>query len=142
MIDQFVNDPNIMKHLDAISRRRTGDPDAAEELTQETLLEMIEENYKHIGQFLHEFRRISLNVWKREKRRQDKIANVDIETLTYNTPVDVDQVIDRLPPTQREIARLSYSGYTRREIAHSLHISQRDLGTVRNQIKVNVEAML
>jgi len=142
MIDEYVNDPNLMKRLDAISRKRTGDPDAAQELTQETLCAMLETNYKHIGQFLHEFRRISLNVWKREKCRQAKTVDIEIDNITAEAEVDVDQVIDRLPQPEQKIARLSYRGYTRKEITKTCHISERDLSVYRNQIRVSVEAML
>lgn len=139
MIDDYMT-PEILKHLDAISRRKTNDPDAVQELTQECLSQMLEVNYKHIGHFLHEFRRISKNIAQNEARRQ-KNLNMEMETET-EPPADVDGVIKQLSRPVRKIARLSYRGYNQREIAQALHISSKTLIKQRSQIKTEIEALI
>ena len=137
MINDYIT-PETLKHLDAISRRKTDNPEMVQELTQETLSEMLETNFKHFGQFLHNYRKINVKLWRREQRQQECLELS--ESIPARTDSGVDQVISQL--SEPEIARMSYNGSTRREIARTLHISQRDLGKARNQIKAELHSLI
>lgn len=140
MIEEYMT-PEILDQLDRISRWKTDNPDTAQELTQETLANMLETNYQHIGQFLHNYRKINARLWKAEQRRRARLVDLETEA-TAETPSDVDSAIKQLSPGVRHIARLSYAGYTRIEITKRKHISERDLSRKRNQIKAELEALI
>ena len=139
MIKDFISSPKALQRLNHISGKYT---DEAQDLTQETLLEMLEtgKHYKHIGQFLHDYKRIAWNIARREKRRKEKTHSLNTDTLAHSTPPDVDAVIN--PPQLAKIARWSYEGMSTTQIARKAHISKTTLTRQRQTLKTTLEAML
>lgn len=139
-IDRNLVDRLVVEHLPAVLRfalRLTGDPQAAEEVVQETLCRVLKQwrSYRGDAAFKTWMFQIVVNVDRdRRRRRPFELLPVDAvaedseepagQAAVAETKSAIRAAIDRLPKRQREVALLSFGeGMAAHEIAQLLEIS-------------------
>lgn len=129
----------IRDNCDRIAISIARDHHIAQDITQETYLEMLEHMAEYDDRvdtpedFYKEFRRLAYNAYRRLMRVLQKEVVYEDKTAVYNgIAIDFDSIISSLKPRLQTVARLYRDGYTVAEIADKLCISRAYANTLRN----------
>ena len=135
----LLEDKDFLDKLDAASLRHTkGDRDAAQELTQETILQILEQSNKPKTQtaFMAEFWRVNYNIARTWQNERNKYIDATVEVTEQKEcqDTDVENAINQLSnPILQAIARYKYQGYTDNQTAAFMNVSRQ---TIANRKKI------